>query len=377
MRERDETNWAEAAAAAAVAPAQPDQYIPTEEDEEEEEWLNTSGQEDDRNFEMSHDKTEKRIASSWILKVAIPDHATDDSGEGSASIFIDPGMTAERLGQCIIQAVTAAASYNSIDNNDDSIGRYRGSLVGLFGKDDLVFYSLEFILAMNPLDGEKRTFCVKKPAGRNLKKTNRDIDLSSVFSYTTFENMLSFRVTVILFIAILIARRIDYIHAFWFLLPQDLPSMWRMVSFAVDWPARELYRYGPAIIGWEGRDLIDICTQMNQRYYFVGLGRDGHSYEDRNYWLNNPEACETIYRMKEESFARMCRPLGYLIVGILTFLVIRWLKDEFFARPPGPQLTREDRAVLNTYRAIQMLAREHRQDDRWQQKSKRDVIETS
>ena len=35
MKEREETNWAEAAAAAAVAPAQPDQYIPTEEDEED------------------------------------------------------------------------------------------------------------------------------------------------------------------------------------------------------------------------------------------------------------------------------------------------------------------------------------------------------
>jgi len=33
--------------------------------------------------------------------------------------------------------------------------------------------------------------------------------------------------------------------------------MWRIASFILDWPAREVYRYGPSVIGWEGRDLID------------------------------------------------------------------------------------------------------------------------
>ena len=140
--------------------------------------------------------------------------------------------------------------------------------------------------------------------------------------------------------------------------------MWRLVSFVLDWPAREVYRYGPSVVGWEGRDLIDVCTQMNRRYYFVGLGGgslSGNDYEDREYWRRNPEACETIYRMKEESFARMCRPLWYLAVLAVCFFAIRRFVEVFFARPPpvGVRLNGTDRAVLDTYRAFRMLVREH------------------
>eukprot|EP00536_Pseudo-nitzschia_multiseries_P002761 jgi/Psemu1/301554/fgenesh1_kg.38_\ len=147
--------------------------------------------------------------------------------------------------------------------------------------------------------------------------------------------------------------------------------MWRMVSFVLDWPAREIYRYGPSAVGWEGRDLVDICTQMNRRYYFAGLGHAGigSEYEDREYWRQNSGACETIYRMKEESFVRMCRPLWYLMVMIATFVALHRLIAAAFARDPPPRLNRTDQAVLNTYHALQRLLREHsRQDGRRQQR---------
>jgi len=103
---------------------------------------------------------------------------------------------------------------------------------------------------------------------------------------------------------------------------------------------------------------------MNRRYYFVGLGREGHNYEDHEYWRQNPEACETIYRMKEESFARSCRPIWYITVLAIIFMTIQRLIGAIFAKESGPQLNRVDRAVLDTYRALKMLAREHhRQED--------------
>ena len=99
----------------------------------------------------------------------------------------------------------------------------------------------------------------------------------------------------------------------------------------------------------------------------MGLGRGGYSYEEREYWRQNPEACETIYLMKEESFARMCRPIWYLLVLAAIFLAVQRFVNIMFAKPP-PRLPPLERAVIDTYRALNVLSREHtRQDDRRRQ----------
>lgn len=378
-----ETNWAAAAAAAAasVEPAAPVMNDDLLTHEEEEEWVNTGVEDEDEDKEpvIRHENTVNRRPQSWILKVVIPDSASNGNCDnwGSANIFIDSGMTAERLGRCIIQAFPSTCLDYCQEYSDDGRTNHRSILVGLFGKDDRVFYSLEFILAMDPADGARRIFCVKEPVRREVATKNGpgDRGFLSIFSYFSIHNL--HVAIVVLFVAIFIAPIIvdnfddwnHFIYSLLTLVPQDLPTMWRIISFVFDWPAREVYRYGPSIVGWEGRDLVDICTQMNRRYYFVGLGRDGHNYEDREYWRQNPEACETIYRMKEESFARMCRPLWYLTVLVVSFMAIRRFLNALFSKEPGPQLNRIDRAVLDTYRALQMLSREHRrqEDRRYQQ----------
>jgi len=238
---------------------------------------------------------------------------------------------------------------------------------------------------VDPADGARRIFCVKEPVRWDVATKNGEGDrgLLSIFSYVSIRNL---HVTiVVLFVAIFTAPIIvdnfdDWNHFSYSLLtlvPQDLPSLWRIISFVFDWPAREVYRYGPSLVGWEGRDLVDIYTQMNRRYYFVGLGRDGHHYEDREYWRQNSEACETIYRMKEESFARMCRPLWYLTALVVSFMAICQFLNAFFAKESDPQLNRIDRAVLDTYRALLMLSREHRrQEDRRHQQQRREEYRT-
>jgi hypothetical protein len=396
MNDEEETNWAAAAAAVPPAPAAMNDNdndlrtvntVQEEEQEEEEEWVNTGvdndDDEEDEEPEIRYEATQNSHRPTWILKIAIRDGATNGDGDslGSvlANVFIDSGMTAERLGRCIVQAVSATSSdYSSGYNNDAGINNdYRStSLVGLFGKDDRVFYSLEFILAMDPADGARRLFCVTKPVRRKAART-KDAEtgnyyyLSSIFPYITVRNLPV--AAGVLFLAVVIAPivvdRFDgwnqFIISLLLLIPNDLPSMWQFVSYVLDWPAREMYRYGPSIIGWEGRELIDICTQMNRQYYFGGFGRDGYNYEDRNYWNQNLEACQTIYRMKEESFARMCRPLWYLTVLVVGFFAIQRLIDKLLFKPSGPQLNRVDRAILDTYRAITMLTREHQsQEDR-------------
>jgi len=71
--------------------------------------------------------------------------------------------------------------------------------------------------------------------------------------------------------------------------------------------------------------------------------------------------------MKEESFARMCRPLWYLTVLVVSCMAIRRFLTAFFSKEPDPQLNRIDRAVLDTYRALLMLSREHSREHRRQE----------
>ena len=457
-----ETNWAEAAAAAAVVDNNPevaalalDDGFPTQEQREEEDWLNTiiqaSGgndddyddRDDDDNNDANNDgdvnddvdgngngngndneddeliavhrDTENVQRTPWILQVAIPNGAAtkDNNIRGDlANIYIDTGMTAERLGRCIVQAVSlsspssplthyATRERHFLEYDDDRSRNFSiGALVGLFGKQDGVLYSLECILAMKPADGEGRIFCVTKPVHPVIATTSTNNDanddkdngnLSFVLSYITTRNSILGAAVLVLSLWITpgVINSLDnwrlfvfnhivdnwrlFVSSLWLLIPSDLPSMWQIVSRILDWPAREIYRYGPSAVGWEGRDLIDICSQMNRRYYFVGLGLGnaaaGNDYEDREYWRQNPRVCETIYRMKEEGFVRMCRPLWYIAVIAVSFVAIQRLVAAAFAKNPPPRLNRTDRAVLDTYRAIQILLREHlRQEGREQQR---------
>jgi len=351
-----------------------------EEERHDEEWIDTGVDEDedddddeDEEIVFEHEHLEEEPRPTWILQVEIPETEANDDGEnsGSASVFIDPGMTAERLGRCILQAVSPTSGY-SRDYNDEFASNQSSNLAGLFGKEDRVFYSLEFILGMDPLDGGNRIFCVTKPVRRKLATLDQSDNFgwSSILSYMTLNNILV--AAAVLFVAIIIGpsvfNRSGFFYTMVVLFPEDIPAAWRILSYVLDWPAREIYRYGPSIIGWEGRDLIDICAQMNRQYYFVGFSGDGNNYEHREYWRQNPQGCETMYRMKEESFARMCRPIWYLTVLVAAFFAMQRLIEKLFAKPSGPPLNRVDRAVLDMYRALHTLSKEHqRQDERWQQ----------
>ena len=195
--ETPETNWAAEAAAAAAATV--DLAAPDFECDEEEEWVDTGAndeEDENENLVTGHEKLQTNQRPTWILNVAIPNSATNDTGEDSlrsANIFIDPGMTSERLGRCIVQAVSSSSVNYSESNNDYGLIDHRSSLVGLFGKEDRVFYSLEFILAMDPADGARRIFSVTKPTQPTIKITKGVDGYSrSIFSFLSTSNMLNF-----------------------------------------------------------------------------------------------------------------------------------------------------------------------------------------
>ena len=327
-----------------------------EEDNDGDDDDNDDDDDDDDSYEAQHERRRNQIRRTkprtpWILKVVIPN---GDSNYDTASVYVDPNMTAERLGQSIFQAISSDWHRSVPEDRTSNI------LVGLFAN-DRVFYSLECILAMKSMDAEKRLFSITKPI-KKRKVIAPPQDHMSRNLYVA---------AIVLFLSILVFYRrfwSNLIHSIVSIVPTDLPSMWLMISYFCDWPARELYRYGPSAIGWEGRDMIDICTLMNRRF-FNGLGGGRSEFDDRDYWNRNMETCDTMYRMKEESFVRMCRPIWYLTLMSLCFVIVqRVLMVASYRDREKPKTNPTDRAVLKTYYALQNLFGEHqKQEQRRQQ----------
>jgi hypothetical protein len=107
-----------------------------------------------------------------------------------------------------------------------------------------------------------------------------------------------------------------------------------------DLPFRELYRYGPHVIGWEGMELAEVCSRITY-------------HGNRDFWVRNIEECEAIYAGKEEAFLRITRPAAYLVSLITTFLAIRHLVTRY----AESKRNRTDRVVLETYQAFETLVR--------------------
>ena len=115
-----------------------------------------------------------------------------------------------------------------------------------------------------------------------------------------------------------------------------------------DLPIRELYRHGPYLVGWENLDLPTICSRVTY-------------YGDRSFWSRNIEECEAIFHAKEEAFVRVCRPIMYVFLAIITFMVVRHLVSVY----AESKRNRTDRIVLETYHAFQnMIGLITRQVDR-------------
>jgi hypothetical protein len=122
-----------------------------------------------------------------------------------------------------------------------------------------------------------------------------------------------------------------------------LTSMKVMVTIfqrIFDIPIRELYRHGPSLIGWENQDLPTICSRITY-------------HGDREFWRRNIEECHAIYGAKEEAFVRVCRPMMYVVLFGVSFLVVRHLVAVY----AESKRDRTDRAVLETYHAFQAMVR--------------------
>ena len=132
------------------------------------------------------------------------------------------------------------------------------------------------------------------------------------------------------------------VSVIWLYGPRLVNFAWRALSKAYhiifDLPLRELYRYGPSIIGWEGANLPEICSRITY-------------HGDREFWSRNIAECQRIYATKEEAFLRVTQPVVYSLLTVICFFFFRNLVATYAENRRG----KDDAEMIATYRAFQTL----------------------
>jgi hypothetical protein len=245
---------------------------------------------------------EDEVVADWILHVRWPTEPT------LVKIHIHSGMSPALLGNCILQLAL------------DHSYQHSEPIVGLFRKQDGVFFSFEHILTSQ--EARDSAYMITLPRRRH-------IIAEPWWQSNTFVFTLS--------LVVLIAA--------WHYSPVIFEASWRIVSetylFIFDLPLRELYRYGPHIIGWEGADLSEICSRITY-------------HGDKFFWSRNLEECELIYATKEEAFLRVTRPAMYATLALVLFYAFRHLVAQY----AESRRDTADRDMIETYRAFQILLRQ-------------------
>ena len=97
---------------------------------------------------------------------------------------------------------------------------------------------------------------------------------------------------------------------------------------------------GPAVIGWEGQPLPQICAQITH------MG-------DHAFWSRNKDECQKIFDTKEMAALHIRRPIVLLILAYLLFLAIRNLVHTRAVR----EQNRPHPEMVEIYQTFKMLMR--------------------
>lgn len=197
---------------------------------------------------------------------------------------------------------------------------------GLVSEQSGIFLSLSQILYNEPSPHDVYLLKPRIPQPPTPKSS------TSIFSWELIIGLL------IILVAVLFLIWGDGIAQLTFL---TVTSVYEVI---VQIPLRELYRYGPWVIGWEGEALSSICARITY-------------HGDAVFWSRNMEECERIYQLKEEAFLRITRPIVYLLTFlVLVYLVRITLQELRESRKHKRQHSPVDREMLETYRAMNTLA---------------------
>ena len=116
----------------------------------------------------------------------------------------------------------------------------------------------------------------------------------------------------------------------------NFPS--QIVEICIDYPLKELFRFGPSVVGWEGQSLSLICSQITH------MG-------DESFWSRNIDECQKIYDNKEMAMLHFRKPMVFVILSYLAFLMIRSLVQAWAIKKqnrPHPEM-------VEIYQTFKML----------------------
>ena len=215
----------------------------------------------------------------WKLKVRTEPTKTNPRRD-LVRIWITPNMIPATLAECIQQTC-------GIDND------FRDWVVaGLFRESDCLFLSLDDIIAEQD---QANVYSLTFPFFQIPKQK----------PWLTETRMILLGVVGLVMLWVLGPVALAYLHH------------WSGTFFElfVNLPLRELYRYGPSMVGWEGASLPSVCARITY-------------HGDEAFWKRNIEECQQIFDSKEEAMLRMVRPFLYLLTLALGFWVARTLVRE-------------------------------------------------
>jgi hypothetical protein len=242
------------------------------------------------------------VVADWILHVQWPTEPT------LVKIHIHSEMSSVLLGNCLMQL----ALDHSYEHSEP--------IVGLFRQQDGVFFSFEHILTSQ--EARHSAYMITLP---------RRLPIVAVPWW---------RSNAFLFVLSLIVLMTG-----WYYSLVIFETSWNFFSesyvFIFDLPLRELYRYGPHIIGWEGADLSEICSRITY-------------HGDKSFWSRNLMECDSIYAAKEEAFLRVTRPAMYAMLALILFYALRHLVSKY----AESRRDIADRDMIETYRAFQIILRQ-------------------
>jgi hypothetical protein len=242
-------------------------------------------------------------------------------------------MTAYLLSKCIIQAT---------EYSEDSI-------VGLFGYHNGMFVSLDYLISCH---GESASL----DESQFLQKQLYSLYIPKPVPKVPWWH--DWRVTLgglVLFFAVLWKKLPSLLHMV-SSIPLFFESVWEQLRYflpafyhsLVTQPLKETYRYGPAVFGgWEGASLPSICARM--------------TYGDQDFWERNFPDCEAMYLAKESAFLFVGRPLVFLVLVLMWVWIFRqwlWYRALRHNRIRDRDRYNQDRDMIQTYRAIQILFRQ-------------------
>jgi len=211
---------------------------------------------------------------------------------------------------------------------------------GLFRERDEVFVPLRLIL-QNPMIIQNEVFRISRlpsHSNRLQRKTS-----NSKYSFSLI-HMLLFGVCSAIVLNMNLSTVMEgkeYIIEGTEYIAESVTKLPTLITeTCIEYPLKEMYRYGPSIVGWEGSTLANICTQVTH------MG-------DESFWNRNIEECIKIYENKEVAMLHVRRPVVYIALAYISFLITQSLVKTWAIRKQN----RPHREMVETYEAFRLLSK--------------------